>query len=510
MDKIKFNKTKTYLILIILLGSILRIYNIGHNSIWLDEAITILDSSNIKEFLRAAFKNNYPLITYNLFIHLWLKLGFQEVTLRLSSAIFGIISIFLTYLVGNAMRDKKTALISALMISISPLHIYYSQEVRMYTLMGSFALLSTFLLLKYRQNNSLFFLFAYACLAIFGIYMHPSMFLLLLSQFVFILVFGNNLKHIKPYLFSLLLIFICLIPWLFLSLKGLFLILKKDGIYFVSGMNWMPLSKVSTLLETLKIFGVGYTPPIFLKWFTPTLFILLYIKGITNEKDVVNRLINSVCFLLPIIILLVFSFFRTCYVDRYIFFTSFFYYIAIASALSNTNKWLLIMLLLIIITQNCISLRNYYSKIETESAHRNVGVNVKFDDYRYASLYIAKNFCNKDIILHTQRNTTLPFEYYFNYIYKDELLKNSCPIPMNDIIVSSSNNKLQLFKFKYRYNELLNIGEERLSAKQNRIWLVAHYCENIEEISKIIKRGYKKVGQKEFRGATVILFESSS
>ena len=60
---------------------------------------------------------------------------------RLLIALFGVLSVLLTYLIGRRALNKRAGLIAALLLAISPLHVYFSRLIRTDVEMGFFSLL---------------------------------------------------------------------------------------------------------------------------------------------------------------------------------------------------------------------------------------------------------------------------------------------------------------------------------------------------------------------------------
>ena len=71
----------------------------------------------------------------------------------MSSAIFGIATIPLTYIVGKKLYDKNVGIIAALLVTVSPLMVYYSIEIRMYAAVVFFAVLSMNYLLDFDEKG---------------------------------------------------------------------------------------------------------------------------------------------------------------------------------------------------------------------------------------------------------------------------------------------------------------------------------------------------------------------
>jgi len=148
-----YEKTLPVVILLVLAGGALRIYRLGHQSLWTDEFATIRDSSleisrPLREepfepsfFDRRIWRNPHgPL--YYAFLHLWGQAaGADEFLLRLLSAVIGTATIPIVYLLARALVDSRSALIAGFLFAVSPFHIWFSQELRMYVLlMGASAL----------------------------------------------------------------------------------------------------------------------------------------------------------------------------------------------------------------------------------------------------------------------------------------------------------------------------------------------------------------------------------
>lgn len=128
--------------LIFVLGAALRFYRLEREPLWFDEAYTVLSVQlpvhGILERLRG--EGNAPL--YYLVLHFWTAVfGDSEYTVRLPSALLGSVTIPLVYWVGARMFSRPAGIIAASLAAVSPLHIHYSQEARMYPLVPPLAVI---------------------------------------------------------------------------------------------------------------------------------------------------------------------------------------------------------------------------------------------------------------------------------------------------------------------------------------------------------------------------------
>ncbi len=126
------------LILILLLAVGLRCHQLGAQSLWYDETVSAyLASQDLISLTRHTAGDIHPPLYYYL-LHLWTRLaGDSEFALAFPSLAFGLLLVAMAYRLGSRLIDRATGLLAAGLTAISPFHVWYSQEVRMYTL-GSF------------------------------------------------------------------------------------------------------------------------------------------------------------------------------------------------------------------------------------------------------------------------------------------------------------------------------------------------------------------------------------
>lgn len=149
----KSNYNIQILLLITALGFVLRIYQLGYESLWLDEATTHLTSSStLSQIFHATSGDVHPPLYYYL-VHFFLLGNESEFMLRLPSMILGVLSIPLLYLLTSRMFSQKEGLISSFLLSISVMHIFYSQEARMYSMLAFLTLASLYFFYCAIENN---------------------------------------------------------------------------------------------------------------------------------------------------------------------------------------------------------------------------------------------------------------------------------------------------------------------------------------------------------------------
>jgi len=136
------------LIIIVLVGSYLRIKNLDNHSFWIDEFRHVFAAKGIIDTGKPILPSGityYRAINYTYLVSLSFRLfGVSEASARLPSLILGILMIFLAYYVTSKMLGRNVGLISAFLVAFSPFCILWSTECRMYSLLQPLYLLSAF------------------------------------------------------------------------------------------------------------------------------------------------------------------------------------------------------------------------------------------------------------------------------------------------------------------------------------------------------------------------------
>jgi|SRR3989344_1919628 len=206
--------------LILVLGLVLRVVNLDQG-LWLDEGTqALLSNKSLYSIFFERSADFHPPLSY-LLLHYWMMLGGSEIWLRLLSVFFGIATIAVTYQLAKKLFDQNIAIISALFLAVAPYHIYYSQEVRMYSEAAFFATLSMYFFIRVIEKNNFRFKLWYIISSLFLIYtLYPGIFLLF-SQLLF--VFFKQKEKLASFLKQNVLIGLFYLPWipqLILQLKS--------------------------------------------------------------------------------------------------------------------------------------------------------------------------------------------------------------------------------------------------------------------------------------------------
>lgn len=207
---------------IVIMGAVLRLYDLGTESYWLDEIIMVdVTSSDFETFIVNTEGGRPPL--YVLLGHIWIRIfGDSEVGTRSLSAVVGVLSLPLMYLVGRRLWNSSIGLLATLVLSLSIFHIYYSQEYRYYSVVMLCALLTLLFYTRALQTRRISDFLIYAAAAIGVFYSHTfAVFLLVVPGLHFLLYIRRHWSLAWKWLLAEVIIFIGILPGLLIIVRGL-------------------------------------------------------------------------------------------------------------------------------------------------------------------------------------------------------------------------------------------------------------------------------------------------
>jgi mannosyltransferase len=129
------------------LGAALRFATLGLQSYHHDEIVTasrVLRVGFGHAMDAVGFSESAPPLYYAL-AWIWTQLtGAGPWGLRSLSALAGVLTIPVAYLVGRELRDRRTGILAAALVAVNPMLLWYSQEARAYALLALFCAVSLY------------------------------------------------------------------------------------------------------------------------------------------------------------------------------------------------------------------------------------------------------------------------------------------------------------------------------------------------------------------------------
>lgn len=132
------------LVAFVLAALALRLVHLTFQPLWWDEGWSLyFATTDIPTLLERTAVDIHPPLYYVL-LHFWIGLfGSSVVSARLLSVLIGTITLPVLHLAAKRLVGPRGALVTTLLLALSPFHIYYSQEVRMYVLVTLLGLAAT-------------------------------------------------------------------------------------------------------------------------------------------------------------------------------------------------------------------------------------------------------------------------------------------------------------------------------------------------------------------------------
>jgi mannosyltransferase len=131
----------------------LRLFRLGHQSLWIDEALTWLSAGIGQPYGLTDVLENVHGPLYGLGLHVWGSFaGDSEWALRLPSALFGIAQVPAIAWLATRWLGRETAAPAAWLAAGSPFLVWYSQEARNYSMLMLSTTLAAALVLGMRDR----------------------------------------------------------------------------------------------------------------------------------------------------------------------------------------------------------------------------------------------------------------------------------------------------------------------------------------------------------------------
>jgi len=147
MDETHVSKRVSWAVTaLVALSFALRLLYIGRPSLRGDEALSVIYAqepvARIIEITRSV--SGHPPLFYTL-LHFWQRLaGTSELAVRTFSLWWGVLGVALVYALGKALLGPRPGAWAAALMAINPFWIMHAQDIRVYTMLGALALVSSY------------------------------------------------------------------------------------------------------------------------------------------------------------------------------------------------------------------------------------------------------------------------------------------------------------------------------------------------------------------------------
>jgi mannosyltransferase len=396
------------LVFVLLVALGLRIYALSDKEMWYDEAFAVLYAEKEPGSIvygtvtpvGGAAADIHPLLYY-FFLHAWMGIGQSPFIVRFPSVVFGLVSICFVFRIATELFDAKAGLLAAILAAISPFHIWYSQEARMYGLLCVLSLLSIYLFIKAIKTGEWRDWIGFGLATGAALYAHNLAFLIVVALDLVVLL-RRRWDVLRQLMVAHLVSLLLFLPWLLL-VPGQFA--KVHQAY------WIPRPGPTELVRTLIVFTFNLPGP---DWALPlTLFFSLLLLALTlyrllrvaspsrAGRSWANGLCLSLSFV-PLLTMFAISQIKAVYVERALLASALLYDVTVARAmLRNRLPRLVIISLIPVPLLLAASLWYQYNYAGFPRS-----------PFREANAYLRERYVAGDVIVHDSKLSFFPSHYY--------------------------------------------------------------------------------------------------
>jgi mannosyltransferase len=499
-DEIDIEELAPWLAVVVtLIGGGLRVLLLGTKSMWLDETFSVwMASQPIGDMLQWIVKIDQHPPLYYLLLHFWIALnGDGPYDVRMFSVLFGTGTIPIIYLIGQRMSGATVGLAAAAILALSPFHIYYAQETRMYTLLAFNAAVAIYALVRLLTGSRaardwvLFVVFSVATMLT-----HNTALLFPLATNLFVLglmLFQKLTKSGSPLAFqppsfrnwvtAQVAILLLWSPWIvtFIRQAG-----AVDQRFWIPAPTWDSVVRVlglflntsTTYLEGNQAIGV---------W---GIYLLLLCLGLMYYRNKLPQfLFLAALFAVPFLGELIVSIRRPIFLDRTLLWITIPLFLVLAAGIVQLRfRFLIIAFVGIVSAVSLFSAGDYYRFFQKE-------------DWQTAAGYVALYAEEDDLVLFNSNFVVIAFDYYFR-AYED----------LYDIQIEKQGVPQDLFNHRVLEPEMTENDIPELRSRlrgHDRVWLVySHdvYTDPDGLIPQTLASEMKLIKNRDFYGGRVQLY----
>jgi mannosyltransferase len=383
-----------------IIGFILRFFNLGFNSLWLDEASTYTFASmSLPGIWQATTAGEFNPPLFYWIEHLMLSFGNNEVVLRFVPALLGVLTIPLIYFVGKEFVDRNVGIVAAAACAFSPFLLFYSQEARAYSMALFFVAFAMVFFLRALKTNEITPWIIFGGLSALAFWSHFYTLVVIGALVLYALVvkipdFRKDIMAFKPLVLAGVVFSIISLPLVAITLQ---LFARRE-----SGGATFGIQGFGIVIETFRQLS-GFSAIVMY------VFLILFVVGIV-QAFLIDR--NKGLFLVALTVLPFaiswFLSYKIPMVPRYLIVLAPVYFIGIALAykpvfrmISNRGVVYGFIALMVLLSVTTPFFTSYYTQYSKE-------------DWRGFSGQMRQVAQPGDIIALVPGYMTQPFDYYYS------------------------------------------------------------------------------------------------
>jgi mannosyltransferase len=271
-------KKHFWLVLILIMAAILRLWDLGAESFWLDEALTLKKIAyNLPDFVRYLGNESQTFLYYTLERIFCQIGGTGEWATRFPSVLYGLSAVYGIFLLSRRLFSPAVGLYSAFLLAINPFAIFYAQDARPYSLFLAVAIFSLYFFLRVMDTGTRGARAGYIIATTAALYSHPLAPLLFGVQAVVWWIYRDKnvpwmhevRRVLKP---------VCLTVLLYLPQLAMIFRAIRDKIQGTAIASWIPVPDLHSIVRTVQQYFMLPWTAVFVVAFIAVALIAIWVR----------------------------------------------------------------------------------------------------------------------------------------------------------------------------------------------------------------------------------------
>lgn len=400
-----------WLLPILALAALVRFYDLTAAAVWGDEGSSLLMSHySVAEIWVHAARDVHPPL-YFVLLHGWVELfGDGIFSIRCLSALPGIATVWLGVWLVDLIATRRAALLAGLLLALLPTAVRYSQEVRMYSLLGLLLIGATIALVYWiRHPRRTRYLVAYVLLMSAAFYTHYFTALCVLCHWLYLglirVLPGYRLRSIQRpgWWLANVAIVLLYLPWVPNLID---LIQHMDQLKANGDVGWelpVTIGSLPSMIWSLLTQDDGENLPTLIFIALPLALLVITGVALARDRSVIRGSVLLVIYTaLPMLLVFGVSFISPVFIERYLTAYALGLPMIVALAIDRLYSGLRVLALTVLALFVGIELVGLKNNTAVDPSTQ---INVMVD-------YVNRHFATGDRIVTSDMLWYLPYLYY--------------------------------------------------------------------------------------------------
>ncbi|MBK5353189.1 glycosyltransferase family 39 protein [Pseudomonas sp. TH41] len=485
-----------WLLPILVLAALVRFYDLTAAAIWGDEGSSLLLSqySLAGIWVHAAHDVHPPL--YFLLLHGWIELfGDGIFSIRILSALPGIATVWLGVWLMDLLATRRAALLTGFLLALLPTAVRYSQEVRMYSLLGVLLIGATIALVYWvRHPRRARYLVAYTLLMTAAFYTHYFTALCVLCHWLYLGLIrvqpGYRLRNIQRpgWWLANVAIMLLYLPWVPNLID---LIQHMDQLKANGDVGWetpVTLGSLPSMLWSFLMQDDGENLPTLMFIALPLALLAIAGVALARDRSVFRGSVLLVIYTaLPLLLLFGMSFITPVFIERYLTAYALGLPMIVALAIDRLYSGFRVLALTVLVL---------FVGVELVGLKNNATVDIN-DQISVMVDYVNQHFVAGDRIV------TSDMLWYLSYVYYNRT--DAKPLLYTPPLANGASSRPNAYGFGTLVTQDIYLDSLGSLPKGNgRVWLIGTV--DVPDEFAPLPAGWQSVGETHAGGANARLF----